>query len=265
MVNKYNQEKLFEATSNKVLNTLVTLGTKLKQTNEHTGEMKTTIRDLEIIAKRVIFHKKQEIRKLEVMKKSKNKTARIKKKTITTETSTPYPLVTTNQLTTNQLTTNQLTTTQVKTNDPTSFNIIFTSILEEINCNASLEVPNVMKHRIAYTICKMWAKKKIPIEQAKKFMYEKYKINISYQTDRQLNVSTEETKHNDVEYNELLGKYVYGWDLNGDAVYEPTIGIRIMAPEYVNAGNEWRQVLDHRYSKIDPCDRECELFHYTGN
>ena len=103
------------------------------------------------------------------------------------------------------------------------------------------------------------------MEQAKQFMYNKYDIKISYTSVRELNVTNETNMYKDIEYNELIGKYVYGWDLNGNSLYEPTLGVSIIAPEYINSGTEWRTVLDQRYSKLDQSDRECKLENYTGN
>ena len=149
--------------------------------------------------------------------------------------------------------------------EPSSLCIIFQSIVEEIKCNASIEVAH-MRYKMASTICRWLKQKKIDsIEAGKKLMYKKYNIHVNYDSTKKLNVTTEETMGKDIEYNEVLGKYVYGWDLNGDCVYEPTIGISIIPPEYMNAGYEWRQVLDHRYSKLDPSERLCALERYTGN
>lgn len=149
--------------------------------------------------------------------------------------------------------------------EPSSLCVIFQSIVEEIRCNASIEVAH-MRYKIASTICRWLKQKKIgSIEEGKKLMYNKFNIIVNYNSTKKLNVTTEDTMYKDVEYNEVLGKFVYGWDLNGDSVYEPTIGVSIVPPEYINAGYEWRQVLDHRYSKLDPSERLCDLDRYTGN
>jgi len=151
-----------------------------------------------------------------------------------------------------------------KSPEPNSFNVIFTDIIEEINCNASLEIPSQTKYIIATKICKLWKKQNYSIEEAKKLMYDKYNIQISYHTKKQTNVTNIDNMYKDIEYNEINGCYVYGWDLNGNSIYEPTLGLSMIAPQYQHAGMEWREVLDLRFSQLEPCERQ-DIELYTGN
>jgi hypothetical protein len=154
--------------------------------------------------------------------------------------------------------------TQPPSDQPIPFNVMFNNISEEIKSNTGLEMSMKERLNIATRICKLHINKQIPLEEAKRLMYEKHNITINYPT-RDFTVVDEDNFGRILENNELIGKFVYGWDSNGNAVYEPTLGVSIVSPKYKNAGNEWRQMLDVRYSKIDPSERECALEDYTGN
>ena len=50
----------------------------------------------------------------------------------------------------------------------------------------------------------------------------------------------------EVEYDDVLNKPIFGWTPKGKPVYKPRVGISKMPPKYRNAGVGWRKVLTQR-------------------
>lgn len=63
-------------------------------------------------------------------------------------------------------------------------------------------------------------------------------------------LTTKNDYKTEVEYDELLGKPVYGWSLKkGHPIYKPSIGISKIPPKFKDAGKKWREVLLERFEQ----------------
>ena len=106
---------------------------------------------------------------------------------------------------------------------------------------------------------------KISLEEAKKNIYQKKGIYIVQEVDQDTNRTDVNNMYDEREYDEYRGSPVYGWNDEGEALYEPTVGANIIAPEYRHAGFEWRNVLEERWLQRSYIEEGETLDTYRGN
>lgn len=105
----------------------------------------------------------------------------------------------------------------------------------------------------------------ISLTEAKQKIYQSKSIYIVQIVDPDVNRTDTNNMHEEREYNEYIGAPVYGWTEEGDALYEPTLGSLVVAPEYRYAGFEWRNVLEERWLQRSWVDEGESLETYRGN
>lgn len=106
---------------------------------------------------------------------------------------------------------------------------------------------------------------KIPLNVAKNIVYQKKSIYIVQEVDHDTNRTDVNNMNDEREYDEYRGSPVYGWDDDGEALYEPSIGANIIPPEYRHAGFKWRSVLEDRWLQRSYFEEEETIDTYRGN
>ena len=86
-------------------------------------------------------------------------------------------------------------------------------------------------------------------EESKDIIYKKYNIFISYQVGHDNDRANRENMNVEREYDEYCGQSIYGWDDDGEVLYEPTFGAFIEPPSFKEGGPRWREILDHRWEQ----------------
>ena len=67
-----------------------------------------------------------------------------------------------------------------------------------------------------------------------------------------VNKTNNQNVHIERDYDEYSGGIVYGWDSDGEVLYEPTFGAYIGAPTFKKSGRQWRHGKDRRTYMGDP-------------
>ena len=107
-------------------------------------------------------------------------------------------------------------------------------------------------------------KKSKSFELAKSTVYLKRNIVIVNQVSIDPNRSDENNKMIERDYDELRGCIVYGWDDDGEPLYEETYGCLIVSPTFKEAGHTWREVLQERWEQRSYCSEDENIDEYDG-
>lgn len=139
-------------------------------------------------------------------------------------------------------------------------------ILKELKYNMSITTPLSDRFNIANEILKLMRKDEMTLDNAKKIVYKKYDIFITHPVEYDTTKTDENNMNIEREYDEIRGCIVYGWNDDGEALYEPTFGANITPPTHKQSGYKWREVLENRWEQRSNYDNdEDELDTYIGN
>ena len=120
------------------------------------------------------------------------------------------------------------------------------------------------RHVIAQKVMNEMHTNALSLEDAKNKIYPMYDINITQNIPMDVNKTNEQNMHIERDYDEYSGRIVYGWDSDGEVLYEPTFGAYIDAPTFKNSGIKWREVLNNRWEPLSFYDEDEELDDFTG-
>lgn len=138
-------------------------------------------------------------------------------------------------------------------------------VIKELKYNMSKSTPMETRNKIAQKVINEMNNKKISFEEAKKKIYLDNCIYISYIISDDDDTRTNKDNMNvEREYDEYSGRVVYGWDDDGELVYEPTIGLNIEAPTFRNGGPLWRELLDRRWEQRSCYNEDDVIDDYQG-
>lgn len=140
-----------------------------------------------------------------------------------------------------------------------------TFTMKELKYNLPMTTTLKERANIFKEIVRLSRSKKISLVEAKEQVYKAKSIYIIQVVDPDVNRTDANNMHEEREYNEYKGMPVYGWTDDGDALYEPTLGALVVAPEYKFAGFEWRTVLEERWLQRSFIDDDETLDTYRGN
>jgi hypothetical protein len=154
---------------------------------------------------------------------------------------------------------------EIKKND-TNFINMKKYILKELKYNMSPVTTSLTERfSIAQEVLKLMRKSNITLTSAKCIVYTKYNIFITHPVEFDTSKTDENNMHEEREYDEIRGCIVYGWNDDGDVLYDPTFNANITPPTYKQSCHRWREVLENRWEQRSYCDPEEELDTYIGN
>uniref|UniRef100_A0A6C0BS66 Uncharacterized protein n=1 Tax=viral metagenome TaxID=1070528 RepID=A0A6C0BS66_9ZZZZ len=154
---------------------------------------------------------------------------------------------------------------EIKKNDTNLINMK-KYILKELKYNMSPVTTSLTERfSIAQEVLKLMRKSNITLTSAKCIVYTKYNIFITHPVEFDTSKTDENNMHEEREYDEIRGCIVYGWNDDGDVLYEPTFNANITPPTYKQSCHQWREVLENRWEQRSYCDPEEELDTYIGN
>jgi len=107
-------------------------------------------------------------------------------------------------------------------------------------------------------------KKSKDFDLAKFIVYKKRNIVIVNPVSVDPNRSDENNKMIERDYDELRGCVVYGWNDDGEPLYEETYGCLIVPPTFKEAGHTWREVLQERWEQRSNCSDDENMDEYDG-
>ena len=107
-------------------------------------------------------------------------------------------------------------------------------------------------------------KKSKDFDLAKFIVYKKRNIVIVNPVSVDPNRSDENNKMIERDYDELRGCVVYGWNDDGEPLYEETYGCLIVPPTFKEAGHTWREVLQERWEQRSYCSEDENMDEYDG-
>lgn len=136
-------------------------------------------------------------------------------------------------------------------------------VIRELKENMSKSTPIDKRNRIAQRVINEMNHGKT-FEEAKDTIYKKYKIFISYQVGHDNDRTNHENMNIEREHDEYSGKNIYGWDDNGEVLYEPTFGAFIDPPSFKEGGPRWREILDHRWEKLSSYEDDETIDSFKG-
>lgn len=138
-------------------------------------------------------------------------------------------------------------------------------LLKELKYNMPITTPLSDRFDISNEILRLMRKENLNLDGAKQIVYKKHNIFITHPVEYDTMKTDENNMDVEREYDELRGSAVYGWDDDGEALYEPTFGANITPPTHKNAGYRWRAVLENRWEQRSTYDCDEELDTYIGN
>ena len=136
-------------------------------------------------------------------------------------------------------------------------------VIRELKENMSKSTPIEKRNKIAQRVINEMNNGKT-FEHAKDTIYNKYNIFISYQVGKDNDRTNRENMCVEREYDEYSGRSIYGWDDDGEVLYEPTFGAIIDPPSFREGGPRWREILDHRWEKRSCCNDEEVIDNFKG-
>jgi 6-pyruvoyl-tetrahydropterin synthase len=142
---------------------------------------------------------------------------------------------------------------------------IFKYLLKELKYNMPVTTPLKTRLEIGKEVMDHMANTNISLIEAKGIVYDKHGIYITNPVSENTDVTDEHNMHIEREYDEFRGCIVYGWNDDGEALYEPTFGAIITPPTFKEAGPKWREVLEQRWEQRSYYDDDEELDTYIGN
>ena len=138
-------------------------------------------------------------------------------------------------------------------------------LVKELKYNMSLTTPLRKRLKIAQEVIKDMEENSTTLEKSKESVYKKYDIFITKNVNLNVDVTDENNMDIEREYDEFRGSIVYGWDADGEALYEPTFGAYIVPPTFKEAGPKWREVLEERWEQRSHYEEDEALDNYIGN
>lgn len=138
-------------------------------------------------------------------------------------------------------------------------------LLKELKYNMPITTPLSSRFDISNEVLRMMRKDNLNLDAAKQIVYKKHNIFITHPVEYDTMKTDENNMDVEREYDEIRGSVVYGWDDDGEALYEPTFGANITPPTHKNAGYKWREVLENRWEQRSNYDYDEELDTYIGN
>lgn len=138
-------------------------------------------------------------------------------------------------------------------------------ILKELKYNMPITTPLCNRFDISNEVLRIMRKENLNLDSAKQIVYKKHNVFITHSVEYDTMKTDENNMDVEREYDELRGSVVYGWDDDGEALYEPTFGANITPPTHKNAGYRWRAVLENRWEQRSNYDCDEDLDTYIGN
>ena len=138
-------------------------------------------------------------------------------------------------------------------------------ILKELKYNMPITTPLCDRFDISNEVLRIMRKENLNLDSAKQIVYKKHNVFITHSVEYDTMKTDENNMDVEREYDELRGSVVYGWDDDGEALYEPTFGANITPPTHKNAGYRWRAVLENRWEQRSNYDCDEDLDTYIGN
>lgn len=138
-------------------------------------------------------------------------------------------------------------------------------LLKELKYNMPITTPLSHRFDISNEVLRIMRKDNLNLDSAKQIVYKKHNVFITHPVEYNTMKTDENNMDVEREYDELRGSVVYGWDDDGEALYEPTFGANITPPTHKNAGYRWRSVLENRWEQRSNYDCDEELESYLGN
>ena len=136
-------------------------------------------------------------------------------------------------------------------------------LIRELKENMSKSTPMHERNRIAQRIINKM-NEGISFDDAKEQVYLQQNIRISYKVGTDNDRTNHENKDVEREYDEYSGKSIYGWDDDGEVLYEPTFGCLIEAPSFKEGGFRWREILENRWEQRSSYDEDETIHDFTG-
>lgn len=137
-------------------------------------------------------------------------------------------------------------------------------LIVELKANLPHTTSIQKRHFIAQKVLNEMEKNSVTLDEAKQNVYAQYNIQVMYTIPVDLNKTNEHNMDIERDYDEYSGRIVYGWDDDGEAVYEPTFGANIEAPTFKKAGPMWRQLLDNRWEQRSWYEEDETIDDYRG-
>lgn len=136
-------------------------------------------------------------------------------------------------------------------------------LVRELKENMSKSTPMHERNRIAQKIINKM-NEGLSFDDAKLFVYKQYNIHISYIVGTDNDRTNHENKDVEREYDEYSGKSIYGWDDDGEVLYEPTFGCLIEPPTFKEGGLRWREILENRWEQRSSYDEDETIHDFKG-
>jgi hypothetical protein len=138
-------------------------------------------------------------------------------------------------------------------------------ILKELKINLPASTSLSERTRICSKILAVSKNQLISLPEARKLVYDELSIFICNHVSLDVNKTDMYNMNDEREYDEYRGAIVYGWDDDGEALYEPTIGANINPPKYEDAGFHWKTVLEERWEQRSYREEGETKLTYQGN